>query len=92
LSVVPTRSVKLIKIARLFKKLYFPKTPGKEKVFLEIAKTLDLKFWAETSKRKILDNLDDPLIEQFITANKEDAKIHVIPNGQISFKVIHFDW
>lgn len=62
-------------------------TAGKEKVFLEIAKTLDLKFWAETSKRKILDNLDDPMIEQHITAIREDAKIHVIPNGQISFKV-----
>lgn len=61
-------------------------------MFLEIAKTLELKFWAETSKRRILDNLDDALIEKYVTAKKEDAKIHVVPNGKINIKVIFCDF
>jgi hypothetical protein len=86
LSVDRTQLVKLMKMARLL--IINFKTAGKEKVFLEIAKTLDLKFWADTSKRRILNNLDDPMIEQHLTADREAAKIHVIPNGQISFKVM----
>ncbi|XP_059472260.1 uncharacterized protein LOC132194782 [Neocloeon triangulifer] len=60
-------------------------TIGKEKVFLEIAKNFNLKFFANTPKRRILKQLENSQILDLMAENPEEATIHVVPNGSISY-------
>ncbi|XP_069701475.1 DNA cross-link repair 1A protein-like isoform X2 [Periplaneta americana] len=52
-------------------------TIGKEKVFLGIAEALDCKIWAHPEKRKVLDCINNPLINERLTTKQWEAQVHV---------------
>ncbi|KAI8613593.1 beta-lactamase-like protein [Chytriomyces sp. MP71] len=59
-------------------------TIGKERVFKTIANAIGSKVFAETSKRRILRNLEDPELEALIVENPHIADVHVIKIGQLN--------
>lgn len=52
---------------------------GKEKVFMAVAEALNLKVWANKSKRDYFGCIQDPRLEAVLVDKKEEAKIHVLP-------------
>ncbi|PSN33444.1 hypothetical protein C0J52_21258 [Blattella germanica] len=52
-------------------------TIGKEKVFVSIAEALNCKIWAHPDKRKILDCINNPVINEKLTSKQLDAQVHV---------------
>lgn len=52
---------------------------GKEKVFMAVAKALDLKVWCNKSKRAYFNCIDDPELNALLVDRQEEATIHVLP-------------
>ncbi|GAB6024929.1 DNA cross-link repair 1A protein, variant 2 [Chamberlinius hualienensis] len=64
-------------------------TIGKEKVFIEIAKALGLKVWANKDKMKVLNCLEDHFLSSILTTDESEAHIHVLPLGNVNFNFLH---
>lgn len=52
---------------------------GKERVFMAVAESLDLKIWANNYKKGYFACLDDEKLNARLVDKQEDAKIHVLP-------------
>lgn len=62
-------------------------TIGKERIFLEVAKRLESKVYVGNNKYEILKSLGLPKeYQDLITADDNQAHIHVVPMGSLSFK------
>eukprot|EP00117_Sycon_ciliatum_P045561 scpid37331/ scgid32737/ DNA cross-link repair 1A protein; SNM1 homolog A len=59
---------------------------GKERVFLAVAEALQSKVAVSAKKKAILDQLEWPELTSRLTTNWSEAKVHVLPMMQISFK------
>ena len=57
---------------------------GKERVFLRLAKALDSKIFADGSKRRILNLLEDEEISDRLTADPSAASVHVVRIGSLN--------
>ncbi|ODV94612.1 hypothetical protein PACTADRAFT_50483 [Pachysolen tannophilus NRRL Y-2460] len=59
-------------------------TIGKERIALDIAKTLNCKVYANISKRDILNTFDWPELKNLITDNPYETQVHLIPMGYLN--------
>ncbi|KAJ9592779.1 hypothetical protein L9F63_015557 [Diploptera punctata] len=50
---------------------------GKEKVFIGIAEALNCKIWAHPDKTKVLQCIDNPVINEKLTKKQLEAQVHV---------------
>lgn len=65
---------------------------GKEKVWLRIAQEFDYKVWMDDERRKAMDCIRNEDILGVVTRYVNDANIHVLPLGNVSYQVsIHID-
>jgi DNA cross-link repair 1A protein len=60
---------------------------GKEKVFLGIAEALDCKLWAHSDKRKVLECIDNPIINERLTDKQWEAHVHVCRMSDLNMSV-----
>lgn len=60
---------------------------GKEKVWLRIAQEFKLKVWVDNERRKALTCINNREINDVLTRAPENAQIHVLPLGNISYQV-----
>ncbi|KNE54711.1 hypothetical protein AMAG_00670 [Allomyces macrogynus ATCC 38327] len=58
-------------------------TIGKEKVFLEICKTLRVRFYCDAKKWAILQCLNDPTLLQWYSPDPQRADVHVVSMGAL---------
>lgn len=58
-------------------------TIGKERVFYNIAKTLQSKIYVTEHKKRILLCQENNELSQLLTSNPEEAQVHVLPLGDI---------
>ncbi|KAJ3371592.1 hypothetical protein GGF31_003201 [Allomyces arbusculus] len=58
-------------------------TIGKEKVFLEICKTLRIRFYCDAKKWAILQCLSDPTLLQWYSPDPRRADVHVVSMGAL---------
>lgn len=68
--------------------IYF-RLQGKEKIWISIADTFDLKVWLEPNRRKAAECIlkaDDP-IRRRIVDRQEDATVHIVALGETSYPV-----
>lgn len=65
---------------------------GKEKIWISIAETFDLKVWLEPNRRKAAECIfakDDPT-RQRIVDRREDANMHIVALGETAYPVGSF--
>lgn len=60
---------------------------GKEKVFLGIVEALNCKLWAHPDKRKILECINNPIINERLTNKQWEAQVHVCRMSDINMSV-----
>ena len=56
-------------------------------MFLGIVEALNCKFWASDVKRKVLECLDNQLINDRLTKRQWDAQVHVCPMSDLNMNV-----
>lgn len=60
---------------------------GKEKLWLAVAERFDLRIWTEPNRRKVIDCLNWPEIQVRLCDNPQEANLHLINMGKISYPV-----
>lgn len=65
---------------------------GKEKIWLKIAQEFGFKVWIDAERRRAIQCIADPSISEVLVDCPTDANIHVIPLGNLGYKVIQFYW
>lgn len=60
---------------------------GKEKVWLRIAQEFGYKVWIDNERRKAMQCIQNDEIFNVLTQFAKDGQIHVLPLGNISYKV-----
>lgn len=60
---------------------------GKEKVWLRIAQDFNLKVWIDDERHKVMQCIQNDEINAVLTRHAQDANIHVLPLGSISYQV-----
>lgn len=60
---------------------------GKEKVWLRIAQEFNCKVWVDKERLKVIQCIQNEDISEVLTTHPKDASIHVLPLGNISYKV-----
>ncbi|XP_025018069.1 DNA cross-link repair 1A protein-like isoform X2 [Tetranychus urticae] len=63
-------------------------TIGKEKVFKCLCETLCMNLWVPSSKLQVLLSMNDPVIQQHLVLDKDDAQIHVLPMTDINHEFL----
>ncbi|RUP46210.1 DNA repair metallo-beta-lactamase-domain-containing protein [Jimgerdemannia flammicorona] len=61
---------------------------GKEKVFVNIAKTLGSKVYVTSTKKRILHCLENPELEAMLTESPREAQVHIVPMGSIKVETL----
>ncbi|XP_064615380.1 DNA cross-link repair 1A protein-like [Liolophura sinensis] len=64
-------------------------TIGKERVFTAIAKALDCKIAVTREKKRVLDCLEDPYLNEAVTLSWSEARVHILPMGSLNLKKLH---
>lgn len=59
---------------------------GKEKVWMSIAEEFNFKVYIDKERRKAMQCLDDANVLSKLTPNPNEANIHVLPLGNISYQ------
>ncbi|XP_023722946.1 uncharacterized protein LOC111872895 isoform X2 [Cryptotermes secundus] len=67
-------------------------TLGKEKVFLGIVEALNCKLWAHPDKRKVLECIDDEIINKRLTNMQWDAQVHVCRMSDLNISFLQRYW
>lgn len=57
-------------------------TIGKERLAVEIALRLGSKLYADTTKRRILNSFNDPVMTNLLTSDPLEAQVHLVPLGK----------
>ncbi|KAG5357998.1 DNA cross-link repair protein PSO2/SNM1 [Yarrowia sp. B02] len=57
-------------------------TIGKERLAVEVALRLGSKLYADTTKRRILNTFNDPVISELLTSDPLEAQVHLVPLGK----------
>jgi hypothetical protein len=60
---------------------------GKERVFLSIAESLNCKVFVDSTKRKILECLQDQSISSLLTIDCQESNLHVVPMTSMNLHV-----
>lgn len=60
---------------------------GKEKVFKSLANGLSMNLWVNSTKLKVLKIINDPIINENLVDDKDQAQIHVLPLSDINHQV-----
>jgi hypothetical protein len=60
---------------------------GKENVFLGIVEALNCKLWANDGKRKVLECLDNQIINERLTNRQWAAQVHVCRMSDLNISV-----
>lgn len=64
-------------------------TIGKERIFIGIAESLDLKVFVSREKKIVIDCLNDSNLNKRITQNAAETNLHVVQMGKLNIKVIY---
>lgn len=59
---------------------------GKEKVWMSIADEFGFKVYIDKERRKAMECLDDPNVLSKLSPNPNEANIHVLPLGNLSYQ------